>query len=189
MPSTSTIKEDRTSMENPSKHYLDECIWDTAKLRDLAPPNLINYKVLIQKDITWQDIFPDSRRGLCRCGCGEAIDSPNKRWYSDLCMERSLFCYRLIHGSADKLMPYVIEEKRGVCDCCSKPSENGKYKIMRKKGASEGGGAVALDSLELYCRACLKELKSPWRGVNDDEFDNPLQVWYRKYREQRRSKQ
>lgn len=111
--------------------------------------------------LRYEDIVPYRTDGLCRCGCGQLIQSPRRCWATDACGKRHLRDFQVKKGYTAAVRGALRERDRGRCARCRLTVVERKQlgRAEEWEGhhvvpVAEGGGGCGLEGYETLCVDC-----------------------------------
>ncbi|PSR54116.1 hypothetical protein AHMF7605_11600 [Adhaeribacter arboris] len=107
-----------------------------------------------QKNLNLEDLFP-VLSGVCACGCGNLLDNPRKKWYSNKCRDNSYIQFAIIKGNTGIIRKLLYQLDQGACRNCGVITPN--WQADHILPVSNGGGACGISNFQTLCQDCHKE--------------------------------
>lgn len=124
---------------------MDKCIkFDT----------VINHFNRYQVGLTLNNLYP-TINGKCACGCNNDLPENRKKWFSDICRQKSYINFAIVKGDNKIIRDEVFKRDKGFCCKCGVYSKYWQADHIRP--VFIGGGACSLYNLQTLCIDCHKE--------------------------------
>lgn len=138
--------------ELDSEEYIIRLLFEDPKYVYDRVKDLFNPLLRYNKQIAFNQLFPDSKDGLCSCGCGKPVKKSKKNWASNECQKFAIGAWMIITGNTQYihgiLKHYTPE---ACCKCGNAPCEADHIIPV-----NQGGGGSWLSNFQFLCKECHK---------------------------------